>query len=123
MELSVFRIILLVIGGFLLLSTWFAMAKGKTSLGGALRWSVVWSALCYLAINPKITNQIARSVGIDSGRFLVLYCAVIVLACGIVIVYARTMRLSREITLLVREVAIQREDENQAASPKDTKTA
>ncbi|MFT7616958.1 MAG: hypothetical protein ACI97A_000588 [Planctomycetota bacterium] len=122
-QLSYFRIIVLLIGSFLFLSTWIAKFRGQASLGDALRWSVVWGAMCYLALDPSISNRIASAVGIDSGRFLVLYCAVIFLSCCLVLVYARTRRLSREITLLVREVAIQREDEAKTDQAKDGKTA
>lgn len=122
-DLSPFQIIVLVIGSFLLLSTWIAKIRGDATLWDAIRWSVVWGALCYLAIDPKITNRIASIVGVSSGRFFILYCAVIFLSCCLVLVYARTRRLSREITLLVREVAIKREDEAKAAKAKDTPTA
>lgn len=121
-ELSNFRILVLLIGSFLLLSTWFAKIRGQATFGDALRWSVVWAAMCYLAIDPKISNKIADKLGIDSGRFLILYCAVIFLSCCLVLVYARTRRLSREITLLVREVAIQRGDEAKAQESNGDKT-
>ncbi len=122
MQLSVFRIIVLLVGGVLLLGTWIAKAKNRASLGDAIRWSLIWVAMCSLAVFPKVSNTIARKLGIDSGRFLVLYCAVVFLSCCLVLVYARTRRLSREITLLVREVAIQREDEEKAGVRKNGKT-
>ncbi len=112
MELGYFRTALLVMGCLLLLSTWIAKIRGRATIWQALRWSVVWGALCYVSVYPRITNKIAKDIGVGSGRFLVLYCSVIFLSCALVLVYARTRRLSREITLLVREVAIQREGED-----------
>ena len=112
MGLSYFRATVLVIGGILFLTTWIAMARRRATFGEALRWSLLWLGVCVMAVYPRITNKIAHALGVDSGRFLILYCAVIVLAGCLVMVYARTRRLSREITLLVREVAMQREDEH-----------
>ncbi len=105
---NLLQILVFSFGLLLLLSTWYAYARGRAGLGEAIRWSLLWSAICFFALMPHLSNKIARKVGIDSGRFLVLYIAVIVLFACLVLLYARTRKLSREITQLVREIAIQR---------------
>ena len=74
----------------------------------ALRWSVVLLAVCSFALFPKLSTRLAVFLGYNNGRFLALYASVIVLFVCVVLLYSRTRKLSREITLLVRQIAIQR---------------
>ncbi|MCB9834340.1 MAG: DUF2304 domain-containing protein [Planctomycetes bacterium] len=106
--LNVLQIIVFSIGAFLLLTTWYAKIRGRASLGEALRWSVVLLAVCSFALFPKLSTRLAVFLGYNNGRFLALYASVIVLFVCVVLLYSRTRKLSREITLLVRQIAIQR---------------
>ena len=55
---------------------------------------------------PEITTKIAHLLGIRRGADLVLYCSVVVMLVGFLVVYIRMRRLQRELTLIVRHLAI-----------------
>ena len=58
------------------------------------------------SIWPNLTTRLARSLGIGLGKDLVLYCAVTAMMVGFFMFYIRLRRLRREMTLLVRRIAI-----------------
>lgn len=88
--------------------------------GGARRdrlfWAVVWLAAGTAIAWPRSTVLIAHALGIGRGADLVLYCAVLAMMIGFLMVYARLQRLSREITLLTRHIAL-RESEGAGSAP------
>jgi hypothetical protein len=86
-----------------------------TIAAGARRWVSLKSmalgivVLCLAAVAvtwPDLTTRCARAVGISSGSNLLLYCTVVVMCSGFLMVYVRLRRLRRELTLLVRELAL-----------------
>jgi hypothetical protein len=88
------------------------------------REAALWGALCLAAavaiLRPEITVRVARAVGIDRGADLVSYCAIVVMMIGFWMVYIRLRQLHRQITLLVRQIALMQRD---ADSPADRSTA
>ncbi len=85
--------------------------------GGAQRDRIFWIMLWIVAGRaiawPKGTVLLAHALGIGRGTDLVLYCAVLTMLVGFLMVYARLQKLNREITLLTRHLALQ-----EAATPK-----
>ncbi len=57
-------------------------------------------------IRPGVTKIIANALGIGRGADLLLYCTVVAMMVGFLMIYARMRRLRREMTLLVRHLAI-----------------
>ena len=67
-------------------------------------------------INPNETTEIAKLVGIRRGADLLIYSAVLGFVVGFYVVSLRLRQMSREITLLTREVALL-EAERQTGRP------
>jgi len=78
-------------------------------------WTVVWLLAGVFVAWPQGTVVIAHALGIRRGADLVLYCSVLAMMIGFLMVYARLQRLNREITLLTRHIAL-REAEGQGSS-------
>jgi hypothetical protein len=72
----------------------------------SLFWLVLWLATLFSVIYPDTTSQVARAVGIHRGADLLVYCAVMAFIAGFYVVSLRLRQMSREITLLTREVAL-----------------
>jgi hypothetical protein len=72
----------------------------------SLFWTSVWAAALLAVIYPDETTEIARTVGIRRGADLLIYSAVLAFIVGFYVVSLRLRQLSREITLLTREVAL-----------------
>ena len=72
----------------------------------SLFWMVLWLAALLAVVYPDSTTKIARSLGIYRGADLIVYSAVLAFIAGFYVVSLRLRQMSREITLLTREVAL-----------------
>ena len=80
----------------------FQRARFLTSLA----WTLLWIAGLVAVINPNETTEIAKLVGIRRGADLLMYSSVLGFGVGFYVVSLRLRQMSREITLLTREVAL-----------------
>jgi hypothetical protein len=72
----------------------------------SLAWTLLWVAGLVAVINPNETTEIAKLVGIRRGADLLMYSSVLGFGVGFYVVSLRLRQMSREITLLTREVAL-----------------
>ena len=106
-NLTVFQYVLLVTVSVLFLTSVWALVRGWTGRKEGLVWAAVWLAAGVAILWPAVTSWIARAIGIGRGADLVLYCAVFVMLAGFWTIYIRLRRVRRDITLLVRHLALQ----------------
>ena len=104
--MTIFQIILLAIVGLLLAATLTGLVKGWIGRPAGTLVTLIWIVAAAAVIWPKITTRVASAVGIGRGADLVLYCAIIVMMVGFFMTYVRLHRLQRDLTLLVRHVAL-----------------
>ncbi len=102
-----FQIVALPIIACLLAITLLAVWRGWAARHEGLVWVMVWLAAAAAILRPGLTQTVARALGIGRGKDLVLYCAVLGMLVGFLMVYVRIRELRQEITLLVRQLAIQ----------------
>ncbi len=103
---TLFQIILVAGAAFLLIATIVAVIKGWATRREGLLWAVVCVAAGVTVSNPGIIGKLAKGLGIGRGADLLLYIAVVVMLIGFLMVYTRLRQIRREMTLLVRELAI-----------------
>ncbi|RME36136.1 MAG: DUF2304 domain-containing protein [Planctomycetota bacterium] len=101
-----FQVVALTAVAVLFLLTLAAAWRGWISKRDGVLWSIVWVAAAAALIFPKLTSIIARALGIGRGADLLLYCSVVVMMVGFLMVYVRLRRLRRDMTLLVRQLAL-----------------
>ena len=96
---------------------------------GVRRWSsrrevALWGALCLLAaiatLRPSLTTEVAGLLKIGRGADLVFYVAVVVMMIGFWMTYMRLRHLRRELTSLVRHIAILEAHEGPRDDPSDS---
>ena len=92
------------IGVMLLLSARNLFQRAR--LLASLFWTTVWVAALVAVIYPDETTEIAKALGIRRGADLLLYSAVLAFSAGFYVVSLRLRQVSREVTLLTREVAL-----------------
>lgn len=76
----------------------------------SLAWVLVWSAGIFALSDPNRMTRIARALGVSRGADLLLYVSVL---CGLLVafeVYTRMRRTDRQITLIVRQLALSTPD-------------
>jgi small membrane protein len=88
----------------------------RARLLASLAWTLLWLAGILAVINPDETTEIAKLVGIRRGADLLIYTAVLGFGVGFYVVSLRLRQMSREITLLTREVALLEADRKTAES-------
>jgi len=118
-----FQIIALLVVAVLIAVTLSSTLKGRATRREGFLWVLVWIAAGVTIVWPNITQKLAHLLGIKRGADLVFYCAVVVMLIGFLIVYIRMRRLQREITLLVRHLAIGSATEAKAGDEDEKLTA
>ena len=69
-------------------------------------WCGVWLATAAACTWPDQMGLVANILGIDRGADLVSYWGIVVMFVGFWMVYIRLLRVRRELTLVVRKLAI-----------------
>lgn len=118
-HLGLFQGALLLVVALLFLGSVWALVKGWTGRREGLIWAAVWLAAGVAILWPAVTSRVAGALGIGRGADLVFYTAVVIMLIGFWMVYIRLRRVRRDITLLVRHLALE-EAEKQAAHPRDS---
>ncbi len=80
----------------------------------SILWLIVWCGAGAALLNPDNTTIVARALGIERGADLVFYSAVMFGLIGFFLVYQRLRKIDRQMTLLVRKVAIQNAEQPKA---------
>ncbi len=70
------------------------------------RW-LVWAAAFVAIFNPDLTVVVANAIGIQRGTDLVLYVFVLAFLGSAFYFYSQNVRLHRQLTDVVRHIAIQ----------------
>ena len=86
------------------------LKNNKMSVGLAFLWIIIWLVVIWVSIFPNSTNAFATLTGIGRGLDLVLIIGLIVGYYLIFKMYGMIESMDKEITLLVREIALQRGD-------------
>lgn len=86
------------------------LKNNKMSAGMAFLWIIIWLVVIWVSIFPNSTNAFATLTGIGRGLDLVLIIGLIVGYYLIFKMYSMIENMDKEITLLVREIALQRGD-------------
>jgi len=86
------------------------LKNGKMPLGMASLWILIWLVVIWISLFPDSTNIFANVAGIGRGLDLVLISGLILSYYLIFKMYNTIESMDREITLLVREIALQRTD-------------
>ena len=101
-----FQTIALIVAAVLLAATLAAAAARAIGRRAAFGWIVIWIAAAVAIARPAITVSIAKFLGIGRGADLVFYCAILGMLIALFIIYLRFKRLEREITTIVRNLAL-----------------
>lgn len=99
--------VLLILFAFFAWSRAFLRMRGKNiSIGEFSFWSMIWSAVIVISIFPGLISGLSEIVGIGRGTDLAIYVSIILLFYLMFRLYVKVDAHNREITKLVREIAI-----------------
>lgn len=95
--------------------------RGAIGRVAAVLWIAVIGTGIVFAVAPDLTTVIARAIGISRGTDLLLYLLVLVVLYGFLAIYLKLRRVRRELTLLVRELAIREAAARRGDAPDKTR--
>ena len=78
----------------------------KISIAELLFWLCVWFSLIFVVFFPDLASKMANIIGIGRGADFILYFSIAMLFYLIFRLYVKLEETEREITILVRELAI-----------------
>lgn len=94
-----------------------SLLSGRGRVVASLFWVLLWLASLVAVLYPESTTKVAQAVGIGRGADLLLYLAVLASIVAFSVVSLRMRQLSREITVLTREVALLDAERKKDGSP------
>jgi hypothetical protein len=105
--MNLFQWVTLPVLGLLLVWEIARLARGPVSWGAWLLRCLTWLAAAAAIARPDLVQAVASTLGIGRGTDVVLYFFVFVVVGTSFYFYSRYVRLQRELTSVVRHLAIQ----------------
>ena len=99
------QILILLFCLFALITIW---GQGKMTRLPAVLWTLFWIAVGVVVLRPEFTTLLAHLVGVGRGVDLVTYLALLLIFYLLLRLFTRLEELERDITGLVREIALER---------------
>lgn len=90
----------------MVVTTWRRAFASSVSYVSAALWTLFWVVAGVVVWRPEVTNVFSRALGIGRGADLVMYVSVIALFYAVFRQTIRVERMDRQLTLLVRKMAI-----------------
>jgi len=106
----VYQILGTIIGITAIIISLFRFKKGRMSVGMFAFWMLIWIIVIIISIYPESTTFFANIIGIGRGLDLALILGLIGCYYLIFKVYSKIEGLEEDLTQLVREIALQREN-------------
>jgi len=102
------QILILLFCFFALITIWRRQGQGKMSRLPAALWTLFWIAVGAVVLRPEFTTLLAHLLGVGRGVDLVTYLALLAVFYLLLRLFTRMEELERDITRLVREIALER---------------
>lgn len=104
--MNVFQWITIPLLSLLLAREFIGFFRYSSNRAARLVRCLIWTAAIMAIANPGIPQTMAQSVGINRGADLVMYVSVLAFVGASFAFYARYLRLQRQVTQLVRHLAM-----------------
>ena len=102
------QVVILLFCFYALVIAWRRQSQGKLSRISAALWTLLWIAAGAVVMRPESTTFLAHRLGVGRGVDLVTYLALLFIFFLLFRLFSRIEELERDITRLVREIALQR---------------
>jgi hypothetical protein len=87
---------------------WVRVVRHHLPWGGPLFRTAIWLAACGFILFPDTLTHVARALGIGRGADILLYGLTLAFLAVSFLLYARIIQLRRQVTELVRHLALTR---------------
>jgi hypothetical protein len=107
------QIIIVLIVAFALARVYARFRQGHLSLRRFLAWAALWLGVMAAGLVPRLSDAASRWLGVERGATLLTFLAIVLLFYMVFVLYVRLERQQRELTELVRKLALREDQDNQ----------
>ena len=104
--MNLFQIVAISVLLVIVVIEWVRRYRRKAGVAGPLLRSIIWLTAIGFILFPDSLTYIARWLGIGVGANLLLYLLTLAFIAVSFMLYARIVQLRRQMTLLVRHLAL-----------------
>ena len=105
--MTLFSYVIGALMAFLAAKTIRKYREGHLTTVETMFWTGIWAVTAIIAFIPRVTTHVANLVGVGRGSDLIIYLAILGLFYICFRLYSKIETLEHELTLLVRELAIE----------------
>jgi len=109
--MTIIQIFILLFALFAISRTLRQFRQGALSIVWLIFWIVFWIAVGGVALSPQTTDVVAKLVGVGRGADFIIYLSMIALFYLMFKLFGKIEDVEREITKLVRKLAIEEAEE------------
>jgi hypothetical protein len=109
--MSIIQILIVLFVIFAISRTIRQFRSGALTLLWLMVWALLWVAVGAITLTPQTTDVIASKLGVGRGVDVVIYLSLIALFYLVFRLFTKIEDVEREITRLVRKLALEDEEE------------
>lgn len=110
--MSIIQVIIILFALFAISRTVRQFRVGALTLLWLMVWILLWFAVGVVSLMPQTTDVIATKLGVGRGVDVVIYISLIALFYLVFRLFTKIEDVEREITTLVRKLAIEEKDKD-----------
>lgn len=104
--MTLIQIFIIIFSLFAIARTFRQFRRGKLTLVFLFTWILFWVAVGIVVVMPQTTNTLAHFVGVGRGVDAIMYVSILALFYAVFRLVVRIEEVEREITKLVRKLAV-----------------
>jgi hypothetical protein len=116
--MSIIQVLILLFALFAISRTIRQFKQGALSIAWLIVWIVFWIVVGIVVLSPQTTDAIAKLVGVGRGADFVIYISLVALFYLVFRMFVKIEDVEREITKLVRKLAIEEKEEKDVMEEK-----
>lgn len=106
MNISVLQVVVVIFALFAWSRAMLRLRDREISLGEFVFWTVIWAAVITTSLLPQTADIVSGLFGISRPIDLAVYVSILLLFYLVFRIYVSQEKQSREVTRLVREIAV-----------------
>ena len=108
-KMEIIQYIIIIFALFALTRALLMLKKNKLTPKKFFSWFILWIAVIAVGFIPGISTLLSKPLGISRGADFLVYISILVLFYLIYRIYVKLDKIDREITKIVRNIALKRE--------------